>query len=88
LTGTRSNRSAIGARVECQSGKNRQVGFVSSTIGYSSSSDTRVHFGLGEAEKASIEIVWPSGNRQSLKEIAADQCLKVRESVVPDASKK
>jgi len=88
LTGTRSNRSAIGARVECHSGKTKQVAFVSSSVGYSSSSDLRVHFGLGDQAKAQIEIYWPSGNRQSLKDITSQQCLKITESAGPETSKK
>lgn len=88
LTGTRSNRSAIGARVECRTTKQKQVAFVSSSVGYSSSSDLRVHFGLGQEEKASIEIHWPSGTRQNLNDILAGQCLRVTEPVGPEASKK
>jgi hypothetical protein len=79
LTGSKSNRSAIGAKVVCHSGKQRQVAFVTSSVGYSSSSDLRIHFGLGDEEKTSIEIHWPSGIRQYLKEIAAGQCLKIAE---------
>jgi hypothetical protein len=45
-----------------------------------SSSDKRVHFGLGQDSKvASLEIRWPSGPRQVLKDIAADQLLKIDE---------
>ena len=88
LIGKKSNRSAIGARVACQTGKQRQVAFVSSSVGYSSSSDLRVHFGLADEEKASIEILWPSGIRQNLKDIAAGQCLKVTEPPESDPSRK
>ena len=80
LTGTRSNRSAIGARVECRSGPTRQVAFVSSSIGYSCSSDLRVHFGLGDQDKATVEIHWPSGNRQIMKDVELRRCLQVTES--------
>jgi hypothetical protein len=88
LIGTRSNRSAIGARVECRSGKKSQVAYVSSSVGYSSSSDLRVHFGLEDQETVSIDILWPSGIRQKLKDIAAGQCLQVSELAASDASKK
>ena len=88
LTGTRSNRSAIGARVECRSGLTRQVAFVSSSIGYSCSSDLRVHFGLGDQDKATVEIHWPSGNRQIIKDVELRQCLQVTESDPPPSLKK
>jgi len=53
---------------------------VSVSVGFMSSSDKRVHFGLGEESKvASVEIRWPSGIRQVLKDIAADQLLKIDE---------
>lgn len=82
LTGTKSNRSAIGARVECQSAHRKQVAFVTSSVGYSCASDLRVHFGLGDAEVASISILWPSGARQDMKDIRAGQCLKVTEPAI------
>jgi hypothetical protein len=47
--------------------------------GYLSASDKRLHFGLGTAEKAKVEIVWPSGIHQTLDEVHADQFLEVRE---------
>jgi hypothetical protein len=53
---------------------------VAISVGFMSSSDKRVHFGLGEESKiASIEIRWPSGIRQVLKDIKADQILKIDE---------
>lgn len=88
LTGTRSNRSAIGARVECRTAKRKQVAFVSSSVGYSSSSDLRVHFGLADEEKASLEILWPSGNRQNLNDIPAGQCLRITEPDSLEPAKK
>jgi hypothetical protein len=49
-------------------------------VGYASSSDPRVHFGLGSNRKISeIEIRWPSGIRQVLKDVATDQVLSVKE---------
>ncbi len=61
LVGVKSNRSAIGARVYCTTGKHRQMDEVRSGGSYLSQSDFRVHFGLGQAESAEIEIRWPSG---------------------------
>jgi hypothetical protein len=53
---------------------------VAISVGFMSSSDKRVHFGLGKESKVrSIEIRWPSGIRQVLKDITADQLLKIDE---------
>ena len=79
LTGRKSNRSAIGAEVRCRAAGRLQLRTVSPSVGYASSSDLTVHFGLGEAARASVEIRWPSGKVQSLGEIAADQRLNVNE---------
>jgi len=79
LTGRRSNRSAIGAEVRCQAAGHRQLRTVSSSVGYASSSDLTVHFGLGEATRAAIEIRWPSGAVQTLGDVAADQRLNLTE---------
>jgi len=50
-------------------------------VGYSTSSDRRVHFGLGTAAVVEkLEILWPSGIRQTLEHVKADQVLKVREA--------
>jgi hypothetical protein len=79
LTGRRSNHSAIGAEVRCHAGGRMQVRTVSSSVGYASSSDLTVHFGLDEAARAVIKICWPSGIMQTLGEVAADQRLTVVE---------
>jgi hypothetical protein len=59
--GTNSNRSAIGARLYCTSGNRRQMDEVRSGGSYISQNDLRIHFGLGQARTADIEIHWPSG---------------------------
>ena len=79
LRGTRSNRDGFGARVKV----NGQTRFATSAGSYASSSDKRLHFGLGTAEKANVEIFWPSGIHQTLNEIHADQFLEVREPEKP-----
>lgn len=79
LTGTASNRSAIGAVVHCVAAGHRQAKTVTSSVGYASSSDLTLHFGLGSATAAAIEIQWPSGVMQKLGEVKADQRLQVRE---------
>jgi hypothetical protein len=79
LRGTRSNRDGFGARVQV----NGQTRFATSAGSYLSSSDKRLHFGLGTAEKAKVEIAWPSGIHQTLDDIHADQFLEVREPEKP-----
>jgi hypothetical protein len=79
LRGTRSNRDGFGARVRV----NGQTRFATSAGSYLSSSDKRLHFGLGVAETAKIEIAWPSGARQILNDVHADQFLEVREPEKP-----
>ena len=80
LVGHRSNRDAIGAEVKLVTAKATQWATVTTAGSYLSSSDKRVHFGLGsEVEAQTIEIRWPSGIRQTLKDIRGDQILKVEE---------
>ncbi len=71
LEGTQSNRSAIGARVIVSAGDRSQVDSVRSGGSYLSQNDLRLHFGLGHAKSADLEILWPSGIRQNLTELAA-----------------
>jgi len=75
LRGTRSNRDGYGARVQV----NGQTRYATSTVGYLSASDKRLHFGLGTTDKAKVEVMWPSGIHQTLNEVHADQFLEVRE---------
>ncbi len=81
LTGHKSNRDAIGAKIKLTTASGRVLyNHVSVSVGFMSSSDKRVHFGLGqETNVASIEIRWPSGIQQVLKDVAADQFLKIDE---------
>ena len=69
----------FGARVRV----NGQTRFATSAGSYASSNDKRLHFGLGTAEKANVEVVWPSGIHQTLNEVHADQLLEVREPEKP-----
>ncbi len=76
LIGTRSNRDGIGALVRI----GHQVNHMTTSVGYASSSYSGVHFGLGKMERIpEIEIKWPSGIVQTLKDVKADQILQVRE---------
>ena len=78
--GTKSNRSAIGARVIVTAGKLRQTDEVRSGGSYASQSDFRLHFGLGAATTADeIQIRWPGGAVEKLHHVAAGQCIRVRE---------
>jgi hypothetical protein len=78
--GTRSNRSAIGARVRVVAGDLSQIGEVMSGSGYYSQNDLRLHFGLAKAKQVDrIEVVWPSGARQSLQDVKVNQVLRIEE---------
>jgi len=81
LTGHQSARDAVGAKVKLTTASGRVLyNHVSISVGFMSSSDKRVHFGLGDETKiASIDIRWPSGIQQELKDVAADQFLKLDE---------
>jgi len=84
LVGHRSNRDGIGAEVTLTAASGSQYATVSTASSYLSSSDKRVHFGLGKEKVAQkIEIRWPSGIRQTLQDIAADQILEVNEPTTP-----
>jgi len=84
--GTKSNRSGIGARLACvthapgETKPHRQIDEVRSGGGYFSQNDLRVHFGLGKADQVDImEIRWPSGQVDTLKDIKANQLIFVTE---------
>src|SRR5438552_910118 len=81
LVGTKSNRMGIGAQIRlvAQNGS-VQWNEATTAVGYASSSDPRVHFGLGQNKRiSSIEIRWPSGITQALRDVIADQVLTVKE---------
>jgi hypothetical protein len=81
LQGTKSNRDGVGARIRVSTGGNSQYNHVSTASGYASSSAGPVHFGLGTAKSVDeIEIRWPSGAVQTLRNIPSDQVLRVKES--------
>lgn len=81
LTGTKSNRMAIGAKIRLTAADgSEQWNHVTTSTGYACSSDSRVHFGLGASATArEIEILWPSGARQVLHEVAGDRVVAVSE---------
>jgi hypothetical protein len=80
LVGRKSNRDAIGAQIKIVTGDGPQYAMVTTAGSYLSSGDKRVHFGLGKQTQVStIEIRWPSGITQTLKDIRADQILQIDE---------
>jgi hypothetical protein len=81
LVGRKSNRDAVGARVELRLASGKKLyGHVSPSVGFMSSSDRRVHFGLGrEQELAALKVEWPSGAVQELTSVKADQQLQIEE---------
>lgn len=91
LVGHKSNRDAIGAEVKVVTAKGPQYQTVTTASSYLSSNDKRVHFGLGpESTVQTLEIRWPSGILQALKNVRADQILQVDEpkANANDANKK
>jgi hypothetical protein len=82
LTGRRSNRSGLGARVRVTAGGRTQIDEVRSGGSYLSQNDLRLHFGLGAAEKMDrIEIEWPSGIPQTLRDVPADRVVQIVEKL-------
>lgn len=79
LIGTKSNRSAIGARVIARYGNRIQMQEVRSQTSYLSANDPRIHFGLGSAPDANIEIFWPSGLHELVGKVQRNQSLILRE---------
>jgi hypothetical protein len=84
--GTKSNRSGIGARLRCvtrpadEAKPHQQIDEVRSGGSYISQNDLRVHFGIGKAEKVDVlEIRWPSGQIDTMKDIKANQLVYVKE---------
>ncbi|MDE3201224.1 MAG: CRTAC1 family protein [Acidobacteriota bacterium] len=81
LVGTKSNRDGLGTKIKLTTAAGVQYNHATTAVGYNSSSDKRVYFGLGLADKIqSIELAWPSGIKQTLKDVKADQILTVTES--------
>jgi hypothetical protein len=80
LQGTKSNRDGIGALVEVVTKSGAQYNHMTTSVGYASSSDGPVHFGLGNDTTAqTVEIHWPSGIVQTLSNVDTDRIIKVTE---------
>ena len=81
LVGTKSNRMGIGAQVRITTEDGRQQwNEVTTAVGYACASDSRVHFGLGTSSRVKeVAIRWPSGVEQTLREVAGDRVVTVKE---------
>jgi hypothetical protein len=79
LSGTKSNRDGVGAVVRIESHGGKQWNMVRSGSSYCSQSDLAITFGLGADTSANLEVVWPSGAKQRLKNVAANQRIRIDE---------
>src|SRR5260370_9532651 len=74
LVGKRSNRDGLGARLKVSTASGTQYNHATTSVGDGSSSDKRVHFGLGPCAKVDrTELAWPRATKQVLKDVAANQ---------------
>src|ERR1051325_9608823 len=86
LAGTKSSRDAIGARVTLRVGDARRSKQLLGGTSYCAASDLRLLFGLGANQKIDeVEVRWPSGQTSSMKNVAADRYLTIREEMGPTA---
>jgi hypothetical protein len=87
LVGTKSNRSAIGARVLARYSGRTQAQEVLSQSSYYSCNDSRLHFGLGQATTVDLVIRWPSGLTEKYPGVKCDQLITIREAhgIIPNA---
>ena len=80
LIGTKSNRDAIGTRLKLTVNGLTQIREIKAGSSYQSQNDTRAHFGLGKTTNVDrLELRWPSGTLEVLKDLKADQILTIRE---------
>jgi hypothetical protein len=81
LQGVKCNRDGFGAKVTVKAGGRTQRMEARCQAGFLSTSDPRLHFGLGNSAKADeVEVRWPDGHTQTLHDVAADQVLAIKES--------
>jgi hypothetical protein len=83
LEGVKSNRSAIGARVLVHYEGKTQAQAVLSQSSFYSCNDSRLHFGLGSSTSADIDVYWPSGLRETLKQISSNRLITIKEGAGP-----
>ena len=81
LVGVKDNRDGLGTKIKITTAHGSQYNEATTALSYNSSSDKRVHFGLGEdAVIDRIELAWPTGVKQVLRGVKADQVLTIREA--------
>jgi hypothetical protein len=84
LVGTSDNADGLGTQVKVTTAHDSQYNEATTAVGYNSSSDKRVHFGLGDATVIDkIELAWPTGVKQTLTNVKVDQVLTVHETPKP-----
>jgi len=89
LRGKHCNRSGLGAQVLCRTRSRLQTAWVANSVGYSSASDLRLHFGLSEDTMAKeIEVRWSCGRTQKIENVAAGQSLDLLEPATKDEGPK
>ncbi|RPJ51914.1 MAG: CRTAC1 family protein [Acidobacteria bacterium] len=83
LEGRHADRQGLGALVCVETEDGRKLwNHATTSVGFASSSDPRVHFGLGGSKRVtSVEIIWPGGKRQKLENVEVDRAVKVTEHV-------
>ena len=79
LIGEKCNRMAVGARVKVTARRLTQYASVRAGGSYLSSNDPRLHFGLGSAPEADIEINWPGGGTERIAGLKANQAVRIRQ---------
>ena len=78
--GSKSNKFGLGATVRVQTANGLQVREINNVASYLSANDIRLHVGLGSATVIQqIDVLWPSGTKQTLKDVAVNQILVVKE---------
>jgi hypothetical protein len=78
--GHKSSRDGMGAKLKIATAAGPQYNHVGTSVGYGGASDPRVHFGLGaQREVDELTVSWPSGKTQTVRKVAADQLLTLRE---------
>jgi hypothetical protein len=81
LVGVKSNRDGLGTKIKLTTSLGSQYAEATTAVGYNSSSDKRVHFGLGNAGVIdSIDLSWPSRIKQTLKNVKVDQVFEIKEA--------
>ena len=80
MQGTKSNRDGIGARIKVVTKSGAQYNHMTTSAGYASSSAGPVHFGLGANASADlVEVRWPAGAVQQMRDVAGDRVVIVKE---------